>query len=267
MRWIPLLAASAAALFAQTAPPNAAGVSLGHIHLTVPDPKATQKLWADLLGGEMMSAGPLNMVKFPGIFVIITMAAPTGGTTGSVVDHVGFEVKDYQALKTKAEAALPGKWQELTAGVQAFLTMPDDVKLEIMENKNLATPIAFHHIHESVPDPKAAQQWYIKEFGAGDGSRRNLPAAMLPGGEVDFLSAAGRGGAPATPKVTTKGRSLDHIGFEIKNLEEFLKKLQADGVTIDMPFRDMSKQLGLKIAFITDPNGVYIELTEGLAGK
>lgn len=267
MRWITLLAASTAAMFAQTGPPNPAGVSLGHIHLTVPDPKADQKVWADLMGGEITSAGPLNMVKFPGIFVIFTMATPTGGTTGSVVDHIGFEVKDYPGLKAKAEAALPGKWQELTPGVQAFLTMPNDVKVEIMENKMLATPVAFHHIHESVADQKAAQQWYIKEFGAGDGSRRNSPAAMFPGGEIDFLSSAGRGGAPAAPKVTTKGRSLDHIGFEIKNLEEFLKKLAADGVTINMPFRDMTKNLGLKIAFITDPNGVYIELTEGLASK
>jgi hypothetical protein len=38
-------------------------------------------------------------------------------------------------------------------------------------------------------------------------------------------------------------------------------------VTINMPLRDMTKNIGLKIAFVTDPNGVYIELTEGLAGK
>ncbi len=266
MRWITLIAASAVTLFAQTAPPNAAGVSLGHIHLTVPDPKADQKVWADLLGGEITSAGALNMVKFPGIFVIFTMAAPTGGTTGSVVDHVGFEVKDYPGLKTKAEAALPGKWQELTAGVQAFLTMPNDVKVEIMENKMLATPIQFHHVHESVPDPKAAQQWYIKEFGAGDGTRR-VPPPCSPSVKSTSYPRLAAEALPAAPKVTTKGRSLDHIGFEVKNLEELLKKLAADGVTINMPFRDMSKNIGLKIAFITDPNGTYIELTEGLASK
>ena len=64
----------------------------------------------------------------------------------------------------------------------------------------------------------------------------------------------------------TKGRAIDHIGFEEKNLEAFVKKLQADGVTIDAPYRDLPN-IGLKIAFILDPIGTRIELTEGLAGK
>jgi catechol 2,3-dioxygenase-like lactoylglutathione lyase family enzyme len=212
MRSLLLAAAFAATLAvqtapAQTAPPNAAGVSLGHIHLTVPDVEKTQKVWADLLGGQTMTAGPLQMVKFPGIFIILTKNAnPTGGT-GSVVDHIGFEVKDYPALRDKAKAA-GLMWQELTPNVQAFLSMPDEVRVEIMENKDLKTAIAFHHIHESVPDQKATQAWYIKEFGAGDGSRRNSPAAMFPGGEIDFLSSAGRGGKEAPPKPPTKGRSI-----------------------------------------------------------
>ncbi len=264
MRWFRLLAVSTASLFAQLPAPNAAGVSLGHVHLTTPDPAATQKLWADLLGGQAMTNGPLNMVKFPGIFIIVTKNAMPE-TTPSVINHIGFEVKDYPGLREKAMAA-GMKWQELTPNVQAFLDMPDGVRVEIMENKNLATPIAFHHIHESVPDPKAAQQWYIKEFGAGDGSRRNLPAAMMPGAEVDFLSSAGRGGKQAPPPAGSKGHTVDHIGFEVKDLEAFMKKMEADGVTINSPMRDMTKQFGLKIAFITDPNGAYIELTEGLKG-
>ena len=266
MRWMALLAASPVFVLAQVAPPNAAGVSLGHLHLTVPDPKATEKTWADMFNGEIVTAGPLDMVKIPGIFIVVSQAMPDGGTQGSVVDHVGIEVKDYPGLKAKAAAA-GLMWQEVTPNVQAFLSMPDNVRVEIMENKGLKTAVQFHHIHESVPDPKAAQQWYIKEFGAGDGSRRNLPSAMMPVGEVDFLSSAGRGGAPAQPRAGTKGRSLDHIGFEVKDLEGILKKLQADGVAINMPYRDMTKSLGLKIAFVTDPNGVYIELTEGLINK
>ena len=64
----------------------------------------------------------------------------------------------------------------------------------------------------------------------------------------------------ATPTVTTKGRVLDHIGFDVKDLREFLKKLEAAGVKVDRPFTP--NPLGGGLAFIYDPWGTYIELNE-----
>ena len=253
--------ASAAGVFAQLAPPNEAGVSLGHIHFVVPDPDATKKAWVDVFGAVPSKAGALDLLKLPGIFIIVSKAnmPPTGGSQGSVVHHIGVGVKDYADIKAKATAA-GYMWREVTNGVQAFVTFPEMVTVEVIEIEDQKVPVQFHHIHESVPDPTVARAWYVKEFGAGEGTRRNLPSAMIPGGEVDFLKAR-------MPPAPTKGRSLDHIGFEVKDLDATLKRLGADGVTINMPLRDMTKQIGLKIAFITDPNGTYIELTEGLAGK
>ncbi len=255
-----LLATSTVGVFAQTAPPNASGVSLGHIHFVVADPDATSKAWVDVFGAVPSKAGPLNLLKLPGIFIIVSKAnkPPTGGSQGSVVNHIGVAVKDYADIKAKAAAAGLA-WRELTPNVQAFVTFPEAVTVEVMEAKDQAAPVEFHHIHESVPDPEIARAWYVKEFGAAEGTRRG-PAAMIPGGEVDFLKAR-------MPSEPTHGRSLDHIGFEVKDLDATLKRLGADGVTINMPLRDMTKQIGLKIAFITDPNGTYIELTEGLAAK
>ena len=51
----------------------------------------------------------------------------------------------------------------------------------------------------------------------------------------------------------------------MKNLEEFCKKLEAQGVTFDMKYRVIPQLNGLKIAFVIDPVGTRIELTEGLA--
>jgi catechol 2,3-dioxygenase-like lactoylglutathione lyase family enzyme len=257
-----LVAASAASVFAQTAPPNDLGVSLGHVHFVVPDPDATKNAWVDVFGAEPVKAGALTPLRLPGIFVIVTKAnmPPAGGTNGSVVNHIGLAVKDYADIKARAAAAGLA-WRELTPNVQAFVTFPEAVTVEVMEDKTLKTPVAFHHVHESVPDQEAARAWYMKEFGAGSGTRRNMPAAMMPGGsEVDFLKVQ-------MPAAGTKGRSLDHIGFEVKDLAATLKRLEADGVTINSPLRDMTKQIDLKIAFVTDPNGTYIELTEGLAAK
>ena len=67
-----------------------------------------------------------------------------------------------------------------------------------------------------------------------------------------------------TALAGTKGRSLDHIGFEVRDLESFTKKLEASGMKFDVPYRKVPR-LGIAIAFLTDPWGTYIELTEGLA--
>ena len=60
-----LCAAAAVVLLAQTAPPNAAGISMGHIHLVVQDPAAMQKVWVDVLGGTPETAGPLDDGQIP----------------------------------------------------------------------------------------------------------------------------------------------------------------------------------------------------------
>jgi hypothetical protein len=65
------------------------------------------------------------------------------------------------------------------------------------------------------------------------------------------------------PTIGTKGRSLDHIGFEVKNLETFCKRLEASGVKLDTPYRKESGAITGR-AMLTDPVGVSIELTEGL---
>ena len=278
MRWllipISLLAASVA-FFAQTAAPNPTGVSAGHIHIVTADPAAYQKAIISVLGGTPVNAGPLTMVKEPGIFFIMTQAkgaGPSGGSKGSVADHMGFSVKSYAATKAKAVAAGMNV-QELTPNVQAFVTFPNDVIIEIQEDTALPTEAAFSHFHLMAPDQNATREWYMKTFGGVEAQRRpGLKGVGIPPGTVDFLGVGGRGGkgkdgapaAPPAPPAATAGRFLDHIGFEVKDLDAFVKKLQADGVKIDSGPTDMTKQFGLKIGFITDPNGTRIELTEGL---
>ena len=52
MRWLLLLAVSVASVSAQLAPPNAEGVTVGHVHLVVADPDAQKKLFVELLGAQ-----------------------------------------------------------------------------------------------------------------------------------------------------------------------------------------------------------------------
>lgn len=62
----------------------------------------------------------------------------------------------------------------------------------------------------------------------------------------------------------TEGRAIDHVGFEVRKLEAFCRKLEAAGIQFDRKY-SIIPALGIAIAFLTDPWGVHIELTEGLA--
>ena len=61
----------------------------------------------------------------------------------------------------------------------------------------------------------------------------------------------------------TKGRAIDYVGYEVKDLKAFCKKLQASGVKLDQPY-SKSRHKSYASAMITDPWGISIELTEGL---
>jgi hypothetical protein len=92
----------------------------------------------------------------------------------------------------------------------------------------------------------------------------DVPCANLTFSDVQVMGVP-NGFYP--PMAATKGRALDHIGFEVKNLEQFCKDLEAQGVKFDRPYQRVATSPGLAVAFFTDPWGTYIELTENLAPK
>jgi catechol 2,3-dioxygenase-like lactoylglutathione lyase family enzyme len=252
------LAVPAAPASAQLGKPNAAGVSIGHVHLTVRDPDAQKKLWV-LLGAEVTHTGTLELLKFPGIFVILTRGEPTGGSEGSTANHVGFAVPNVDAVRAKMSAAGLPTVQELTNPKRWVTMFPDQVKVEFVEDPALSVPIAAHHLHLSTDNMESLRAWYVKTFGGRAETRRGFPSAVFDAGEVDMIKAD-------APQAPTKARAIDHVGFEVQGLEAFCKKLESQGVKFDVPFRDVP-QIALKLAFIIDPVGTRIELTEGLAGR
>lgn len=245
--------------WAQAFPPNEAGVTMGHWHLNTRDVEANKKIFVGM-GGTAMKAGNFEVVRFPGVIVYLhqnQVPPPTGGTVGTVVNHVGFIVQNLQASTAKWKAAglpvLPGNEGRTD---QAFVVTPDELRIEILEDKNQKFPIQHHHVHFFVPQAAVPeiQAWYTKVFGAKPGTRGQFQAADIPGVNLTFSGTN-------VPAVTTKGRVLDHIGFDVKNLEAFCKKLEAAGIKLDRPYTK-NPQTGGALAFIYDPWGTYIELNE-----
>jgi hypothetical protein len=88
----------------QLAAPNAAGVRLGHLHLYVSDVPAQQKFWA-MMGGVPVANQRLEMIQFPGVFILVRKGETKGGTVGSIVNHIGFVWKDLPAAMAKWQTA------------------------------------------------------------------------------------------------------------------------------------------------------------------
>ncbi len=250
---------SAAPASAQLAAPNASGVAIGHIHINASDVDAQSRFWT-AVGGKIVQREKITMVQLPGVYVLLRKQDSTGGSVGSAINHFGFYVRDFEGSVAKWKAAgLNWERADNPQVGQGFLTGPDGVRIEIYENKSIATPMHMHHIHLMVADPLQAQKWYVEHFGATAGKRAQFDVANVPGAEITL-------GKTDTPQAPTKGRSVDHMGFEVKNIDAFVSKLQAAGIKTDAAIRNSTNASGLRIVFVTDPWGTEIEITEGLAG-
>ena len=249
------LAAGSAA--AQPAPSNEAGVTMGHWHIISKDVEANKKLFVGM-GGKLFMPGGNPLMMFPGVYINLNLGTEKGegGTQGSVVNHVGFILDNVQQRVAQWKAAgvpvLPGTNNRLD---QAFVVTPDGVRMEILEDKTQTVPIRNEHVHFFLPeaDIAKAQAWYAKTFGGKAGTRNNAAVVDLPGVQLRFAKAE-------TAQAPTRGRILDHIGFDVKDHAAFVQKIQAEGIKLDEPPRQVPN--GSKITYITDAWGTRIEIIE-----
>lgn len=252
----------------------------GHHHLNVTNAADHKRFWVDALGGVLTQVGTnkTEIVRFPNALLFMRAQKPSGGSKGSTVDHIAFSVTNLRQVVDRIKA---GGFRMVTASEAppnipvkddigivegggpvsgiAYAMAPDDLKVELVEMKAQSSPVVSHHVHFFGPQ-KEMHAWYMKTFGAAAGTSANPAAfisATLPGLGMNFSPAQG-----AT--AGTQGRALDHIGFEVRDLEAFTKKLESQGIKMTVPYRQVPA-LGISIAFFTDPFGTYIELTEGLA--
>ena len=271
--WLPASQASAQLLAAKDGP-----IVYGHHHLNVTSVDEHKKFWVATLGGTAITIGTnkREIIRFPNALLFMNAMPPGGPTKGTTMNHIGFSVPDLRALvaKVKANGFRMVTAEEAPAGIKvendiglatggdvsgiAYALGPDGVKVELVELKKQTVPIMSHHIHFFGPQQKEMHDWYMKVFGAKDrpGLTGSFMGADLPGVGLNFSVAT-------EPVAGTRGRAIDHIGFEVKNLEAFTKTLAAQGIKLDGAYRRVDA-LNISIAFITDPWGTYIELTEGL---
>lgn len=265
MKWLVIVSLSLSfplSAHAQLAPPNAAGVSMGHVHLNVADMEVHKKLWVEHFGAVLLQKEGLTGVKLPGMLILFRQQTSTGGSQGTVLDHFGFKVPNLAEVLERWRAAgyqVQREFKGTEGFPNAYLIGPDEIKIELQQDAALPVRALSYHLHYVVGpgDDVKLRDWYAETFSLVSRKRGDHDTADVPGMNLTFTTNK------TPPTLGTKGRAVDHVGFEVRNLEAFCKRLQAGGVTFDIAYRKMPER-GLAVAFLTDPFGVVIELTEGL---
>ncbi|MFH0896939.1 MAG: VOC family protein [Candidatus Bathyarchaeota archaeon] len=121
----------------------------------------------------------------------------------------------------------------------------------------------FSHVSITVKAMEETIKFYREVVGLELVSRREIPENKA---EIAFL----------TDKISnvrveltywqdkkdwTSGDELDHLAFTLPNLDEAMKKFRRQGVEIAKEPYSLKGSTS-KIAFIKDPNGIWIELIE-----
>ena len=255
-------------LYAQLAPVNEVGLSLGHLHLAAPDREKEAKAWI-ALGGQLENNLSGNIpIGFPGVVVLVGQSRPvSGGSAGSLIDHVAFRVPNLQASLAKWKG-LETWWKKGNWGLtlepgtkpgQAFVTTPAGTKCEILEDNTLKAPIVFDHVHYVVQESRKSemQDYYAKMFGAKP-VKGEPDTLSVPGSKLVFTKSA-------TATAETMGRSLDHIGFNMLNadvLKAFAATLEGKGAKFQRPYQASS----MGMIRIVDGFGTLIEITKAQGG-
>ena len=125
----------------------------------------------------------------------------------------------------------------------------------------------FVHVSIRTSNLERSMQFYQKYFWMKMVSRKEIPQndaviAFLETEGIPFrLELTLYKSQKKFEQAPYENRVFDHLAFSVKGIDELVKKMKADGVTVtDEPFN--LGPTGNRIAFIEDPDGTLIELIE-----
>jgi len=246
---------------AQLPAPNAAGASAGHHIFRVKDVEVANTFWT-ALGAEPAALATIKLTKLPGVLLFISgprgnaPATALPGNHGTTVEFLTFKVKDLTASLAKWKAA---GIEPLKEYKETTLLGPDDIQVRITEDASLTTPIAADGLIMSVANAADVSAWYAKWFGAKIGRSGNDTIGDIPGARIVFRETK-------DTIAPMRGHSLGLLGFEVTDIEGFVKRYQEAGGKFDGAGTIARAQAAnLAVIQLTDPWGTSIEVSQGLA--
>lgn len=234
-----------------------------HIHLNEPAAEASAWWEKNIPGGRRITEAP-NRIMYGAVRLMFLGSQSTGGSMGSVFEHLGFSVADLDA-KMRELAAINTKVIEPVKNVPglyktALIESPWGTQIQLVQDPEL---LGLHHVQLRLPDTEAAYAWYLDKFG---GERTKIK------GQVDSVKYAGTGGFTTVyiliaqgASVPSQGRAVDHIGWRsTAAATETKAMLESKQVQLTTQPRVLNLPAGppINYFYVAGPSGARIEIVE-----
>jgi catechol 2,3-dioxygenase-like lactoylglutathione lyase family enzyme len=234
-----------------------------HIHVNEPAAEASQWWEKNIPGGRRITEAP-NRIMYGAVRLMFLGATSTGGSDGSVIEHLGFSVPDLDATM-RALAAIGTKVIEPVKAAPglyktAMIESPWGTRVQLVQDPEL---LGLHHVQLRSPDPDAMFTWLLDKFG---GERTKLK------GQIDSVKYAGAAGfttvyivAAKGSSVPSQGRAIDHIGWRsMGTIAETKAMLEGKSAQLTSQPRPLELPNGPSINFfyVAGPDGARIEIVE-----
>ena len=242
-------------------PAIASAQSFTHVHLRTPDPAAAAEWYHRLLGGTLRpaAAGMGSVAQIHGSIATMFDPSVAEASAGSVIDHFGFAVADVADMVARAQ--IMGAQVELQAqpgtvsSAIAMIQDPWGTNIELLEDPEF---VGLQHVHLVAEHADALRDWLLTIFGGtydpelgGD----ELHAIRYDGIWV-YLSES-----PDGATAPSRGRSLDHIGFSVTDMNEIVRRIEASGYH---PYEIRPNRPGgtTLLMFFEGAGGIHFEIAE-----
>jgi catechol 2,3-dioxygenase-like lactoylglutathione lyase family enzyme len=234
-----------------------------HIHLNEPAAEASAWWEKNIPGGRRITEAP-NRIMYGAVRLMFLTPRSSGGSDGSVIEHLGFSVPDLDATMT-ALAAIGTKVVEPvkdTPGLykSAMIESPWGTRIQLVQDREL---VGLHHVQLRSPDTEGMYAWLLDKFG---GERTKIK------GQIDSVKYSGIPGfttvyivAAKGASVPSQGRVIDHIGWRsMGTITDTKAMLEGKKVQLTSQPSPLSLPNGPSINFfyVAGPDGTRIELVE-----
>ena len=120
----------------------------------------------------------------------------------------------------------------------------------------------YDHIHLRSPDPEATARFYERMFGAEvlRSMQQGKPRIDLKLGGANIFIAPVEPGDGVNPPPATPYQGLDHFGLCVRGIDAVVAELKAKGA--EFTREPTTVRPGVRVAFLSGPQGVSIELLE-----